>query len=47
MNAFQAPMEFTVEHFGEPLRPGKYGHRLVRERYAIIKKLSSFYPHRS
>ncbi|MGL3807316.1 GIY-YIG nuclease family protein [Paeniglutamicibacter sp. R2-26] len=35
-----------MDHFGEPLRPGKYGHRLVRERYAIINKLSSFYPDR-
>ncbi|MBV1780833.1 GIY-YIG nuclease family protein [Paeniglutamicibacter sp. ABSL32-1] len=47
MNSFDPPMDITVDHFGEPLRPGKYGHRLVRERYAIIKKLSSFYPDRS
>lgn len=47
MEAFDPPVEYTMEHFGEPLRPGKYGHRLVRERYAIVNKLSSFYPNRS
>ncbi|RNL51414.1 GIY-YIG nuclease family protein [Arthrobacter oryzae] len=33
--------ELAVEHFGERVRPGKYGHRLVREMYALVNKTSS------
>jgi hypothetical protein len=28
----------AIEHFGEQIRPGKYGHRLTRELYAIPSK---------
>lgn len=31
----------AVEHFGELIRPGKYGHRLTREMYALVNKRSS------
>jgi hypothetical protein len=31
----------TVEHFGELVRPGKYGLRLTREMYAVVNKRSS------
>lgn len=31
----------AVEHFGELIRPGKYGHRLTREVYALVNKRSS------
>lgn len=31
----------AVEHFGELIRPGKYGHRLTREMYALVNKKSS------
>jgi hypothetical protein len=31
----------AVEHFGEMVRPGKYGHRLTREMYALVNKRSS------
>jgi hypothetical protein len=31
----------AVEHFGELVRPGKYGHRLTREMYALVNKRSS------
>lgn len=31
----------NVEHFGELIRPGKYGHRLTREMYALANKKSS------
>lgn len=34
-------VEPAVEHFGELVRPGKYGHRLTREMYAIVNKKSS------
>lgn len=30
-----------VEHFGELIRPGKYGYRLTREMYAMVNKKSS------
>ncbi|GAB3568574.1 hypothetical protein GCM10027405_30430 [Arthrobacter alkaliphilus] len=30
-----------VEHFGELARPGRYGHRLTREMYALVNKTSS------
>ncbi|GAB3557819.1 hypothetical protein GCM10027405_03290 [Arthrobacter alkaliphilus] len=30
-----------VEHFGELVWPGKYGHRLTREMYAMVNKTSS------
>lgn len=30
-----------VEHFGEMIRPGKYGHRLTRDMYALVNKKSS------
>jgi hypothetical protein len=30
-----------VEHFGEIIRPGKYGHRLTRGLYALVNKKSS------
>ncbi|MGF9648898.1 GIY-YIG nuclease family protein [Pseudarthrobacter oxydans] len=36
-----APSAPAVEHFGELLRPGKYGHRLTREMYALVNKRSS------
>lgn len=31
----------AVEHFGERISPGKYGHRLTRETYALVNKRSS------
>jgi hypothetical protein len=31
----------AVQHFGELVRPGKYGHRLTREMYALVNKKSS------
>jgi hypothetical protein len=31
----------AVEHFGELVRPGKYGHRLTREMYALVNKRPS------
>lgn len=31
----------SVEHFGELIRPGKYGLRLTREMYALVNKKSS------
>ena len=31
----------AVEHFGEMVRPGKYGHRLTRDMYAHVNKTSS------
>jgi hypothetical protein len=31
----------AVEHLGELIRPGKYGHRLTREMYALVNKKSS------
>ncbi|AOT04709.1 GIY-YIG nuclease family protein [Arthrobacter sp. U41] len=31
----------AVEHFGEMMRPGKYGHRLTREMYAVVNKRPS------
>jgi hypothetical protein len=31
----------AVEHSGELVRPGKYGHRLTREMYALVNKKSS------
>lgn len=31
----------AVEHLGELIRPGKYGHRLTREMYALVNKTSS------
>lgn len=31
----------AVEHFGELVRPGKYGLRLTREMYALVNKKSS------
>jgi hypothetical protein len=31
----------AVEHFGELIRPGKYGHHLTREKYAMVNKKSS------
>lgn len=33
--------ELTIEHFGEMMRPGKYGHRLTREMYALVNKKPS------
>ncbi|GAA2250934.1 GIY-YIG nuclease family protein [Herbiconiux moechotypicola] len=40
-----APDEEPVEHFGEVRLPGKYGHRLMRERYALAdKKLTVHLP---
>ena len=36
-----APAVAAVEHFGELVRPGKYGHRLTREVYALVNKKSS------
>jgi hypothetical protein len=36
-----APSAPAVEHFGELVRPGKYGHRLTREMYALVNKRSS------
>lgn len=35
-----------VEHFGEKIRSGKYGHRLTREMYALPNKRSSHYENR-
>lgn len=31
----------AVEHFGERIRPGKYGYRLAREQYALPNKVPS------
>jgi len=33
-----APDEIPAEHFGEVRLPGKYGHRLLRDRYALADK---------
>lgn len=35
------PPAAPVEHFGEVVRPGKYGLRLTREMYALVNKRSS------
>jgi hypothetical protein len=39
--AAPVPAVGAVEHFGELMRPGKYGHRLTREMYAQVNKTSS------
>lgn len=31
----------TIEHLGELVRPGKYGHRLTRDMYALVNKTPS------
>lgn len=36
----------AVNHFGENIRPGKYGHRLTRDVYALPNKRSSHYENR-
>jgi hypothetical protein len=41
MAATGASSNSAVEHFGELIRPGKYGHRLTREMYAMVNKKSS------
>ncbi|TSE15049.1 GIY-YIG nuclease family protein [Arthrobacter sp. KBS0703] len=39
--AARLPGTPPVEHFGELIRPGKYGHCLTREMYALVNKKSS------
>jgi hypothetical protein len=39
--AATTPGTTTIEHFGELVRPGKYGLRLTREMYALVNKRSS------
>lgn len=36
--------QIVVEHLGEQLRGGKYGHRLSRDMYAIVNSSSSLVP---